>query len=217
MSPTASEPPPGTEDDAAARAPGPRERRRVRTMRDIQAQALRLFAESGYEQTTIEQIAEAADISPRTFFRYFPTKEDVVMWDEYDDLVPEIIRGRPVDEPPGETMRVITRDALATLYKRDPDRLLARQRLLFTAAPLRARYLEFIHSGVGLLAEMFATTRGLPPDDQKLRLTAVALIDAAGLALERWQDTGGKDDLLVFFDQAVEALIDGVGELRSRA
>lgn len=89
-----------------------------------------MFAANGYERTTIEQIADAADISPRTFFRYFPTKEDVVLWDEYDALIPELLARRPANEPPGETMRAITRQSIEALYEHDPDRLLARHRLL---------------------------------------------------------------------------------------
>jgi AcrR family transcriptional regulator len=60
-------------------------------MRLMQGEALRLFAERSYDQTTIAEIADTADISPRTFFRYFPTEEDVVLWDEYDAMTPEIL------------------------------------------------------------------------------------------------------------------------------
>ena len=117
---------------------GPRERRRVRTMREIQGEALRLFESLGYVETTIDQIAEASDISPRTFFRYFPTKEDVVLWDEYDAVIGELLAARPADEPVGETLRVVTRSAIEGLYQHDPARLLARTRLLFSEPALRA-------------------------------------------------------------------------------
>jgi AcrR family transcriptional regulator len=193
----------------------PRERRRTRTMRLIQGEALRLFAANGYEQTTTEQIADAADISPRTFFRYFPTKEDVVLWDEYDALIPELLQRRPADEPPGETMRAITRQSIEGLYQHDPARLLARHRLLFTVPALRARFLEFARSGTEDLSASFAAKRGHAREQLKLRLTAIAIVDAAGAAFDQWQRSLGKDDLLVLFDQAIEALIDGIGELRT--
>src|SRR5262245_42722768 len=177
------------------RSLSPRERRRTRTMREIQGEALRLLTANGYEQTTIEQIADAADISPRTFFRYFPTKEDVVLWDEYDAMIPGLIEGRPADEPAGETMRAITRHAIQGLYERDPERLIARYRLLFSVPAVRARFLEFARSGVEQLNALFAARRGLASDDLKLQLTAAAIVDAAGAALDRWQRSGGDEDL----------------------
>jgi AcrR family transcriptional regulator len=134
------------EADAAGplqRPSSPRERRKTRTMRLIQGEALRLFAEKGYDQTTIEEIADAADISPRTFFRYFPTKEDVVLWDEYDAMTLEMLEQRPAGESPGETLRTVTRQSIEGLYRHDPGRLLARHRLLFTVPAVRARFLEF--------------------------------------------------------------------------
>jgi AcrR family transcriptional regulator len=209
----------GAEDSplpAAARALGPRERRRIRTMREIQGHALRLFTEQGYGQTTIEQIAEASDISPRTFFRYFSTKEDVVFWDEYDAVVVEHLEAWPTDLPVGETFARLTREALAALYRHDPERLLARQRLMATVPEVRARFLEFARAGIGQLTTAFAAQRDLPADDLKLQLTAMAVIDIAFVAMERWQDSGGRLDLLALFDQATEAMIAGVGELRSR-
>ena len=67
-------------------ARGLRERKKLKTKEAIQREALRLFQEQGYDETTIEQIAEAVEISPSTFFNYFPTKEDVVIQDPYDPL-----------------------------------------------------------------------------------------------------------------------------------
>src|SRR4249920_2154990 len=101
-----------------------RERKRIRTRLMIQTEALRLFTEQGYAQTTVEEIADAAAISPRTFFRYFPTKEDVVLWDEYDPQVGELFAARPDDEPVAESFRTIMRETLAGLLRRDPDQLL---------------------------------------------------------------------------------------------
>lgn len=194
--------------------PGPRERRRVRTMREIQGEALRLFESQGYAQTTIEQIAEASDISPRTFFRYFPSKEDVVLWDEYDAVIGEMLIGRPPDEPIGETVRAVTRTAVEGLYRHDPGRLLARNRLMFGEPALRARFLELAREGVRQIGAAFAVSRGLAPDDLVLQVTASALIDAVVWASDRWQCSGGKADLLALVDEATDALIDGVAGIR---
>jgi AcrR family transcriptional regulator len=190
---------------------GPRERRRIRTMREIQGEALRLFASQGYAETTIDQIAEASDISPRTFFRYFPTKEDVVVWDEYDAVLADLLAERPADEPIGETLRFVTRTAIDGLYRHDPERLLTRNRLLFSEPALRARFLEFTREGVQQIGAAFALSRGLAPDDLLLRVTASALIDAVGWAVDRWQATAGKADLMALVDEAIEALVEGVG------
>jgi AcrR family transcriptional regulator len=191
---------------------GPRERRRLRTMREIQGEALRLFAEHGYERTTIEQISDAADISARTFFRYFPTKEDVVLWDEYDAIVPELLRDRSTGEPLAQRMRAITRQSIEALYRHDPARLLARHRLLSTVPVVRARFLEFARTGVELLIKSYAA--GTPSDELKARLVATAIMDAAAVALDRWQQSDGKADLLAQFDQAIELMVDGISELR---
>ena len=80
-------------DAPAAPRPGLRERKKARTRAAIREHALRLFREQGYAATTVEQIAEAAEVSPSTFFRYFPTKEDVVLQDDFDVLAHGGLRG----------------------------------------------------------------------------------------------------------------------------
>ena len=80
-------------------SPGLRERKKQKTRWSIQEHALRLFEKQGYEQTTVDQIAAAAEISPSTFFRYFKTKEDVVLEDEYDPMLLALLAQEPSDEP----------------------------------------------------------------------------------------------------------------------
>jgi AcrR family transcriptional regulator len=186
----------------------------------IQTEALRLFTEQGYAQTTVEEIADAAAISPRTFFRYFPTKEDVVLWDEYDPQIGELLAARPEEEPVAESFRAIIRETLGGLLRRDPDELLTRVRLLSSVPELRSRFLEmqasWLSSSEGQSSELAATLarRHSVPDDRQLRVTLGALSAAVTIAIDEWQRDGGKSDLLSLFDQTVDALATGIGELQ---
>ena len=101
---------------------GLRERKKLKLRRDVQAAALHLFEAQGYEQTTVEQIAAAADTSTTTFYRYFPTKEDVVLDDEYDSLMTSVAMSRPRDEAPVDTLRAIVAAMLAASERDQEDR-----------------------------------------------------------------------------------------------
>ena len=96
--------------DAISR-PGLRERKKARTRAAIREHALRLFREQGYDETTVEQIAEAAEVSPSTFFRYFPTKEDVVLQDDMELLWMDVFLAQPADMGPIAALRVSVRAA----------------------------------------------------------------------------------------------------------
>jgi AcrR family transcriptional regulator len=195
-----------------------RERKRTRTRLMIQAEALRLFGDKGYTQTTVEDIADAAAISPRTFFRYFPSKEDVVMWDEYDDPVAlDLLAAQPEDEPLAETIRAVVRETLEGLYRHDPERLLTRVQLASTVPELRARFVEVQTRGIEQLTEVFATRRGARVDELTLRVVGSAMLAAVSVALDAWQRDGGKADLLALLDRATDALATGVGELSARS
>jgi AcrR family transcriptional regulator len=193
---------------AATRSFDLRERKRTRTRLMIQAEALRLFAEKGYAGTTVEDIADAAAISPRTFFRYFPTKEDVVFWDQYDPIALEMFEARPPDEPLAVSLRAVIRETLGGLYRHDPERLRTRLRLAATVPELRARFLVEQRAGV----ELFVEKR---PDIDRLQLRVIgmALIGAVTLALEAWHEQGGKEDPVVLVDQALDALVEGIAPL----
>ncbi len=201
------------EPGSAARPASLRDRKRARIKRMLQAEALRLFAEKGYEGTTVEDIADAAAISPRTFFRYFPSKEDVVVWDEQDLLTPQFWDPRPADEPVAESVRAFFRQALKGLHDQDRDRQLARLRLIFTVPEIRARYWSDQAGNPSVISSWLAG-RNVPPDDLQVRVVFLAIMYAAAVTLERWQAGGGSGDILTLFDQAVDALAAGMRDLR---
>ena len=90
---------------------GLRERKKAKTRAEVQKQALRLFRKKGYDNTTVEQIAEAAEVSPSTFFRYFSTKEDVVMYNIIDPVVIEAFKAQPVGLSPIQAIRAAIKSA----------------------------------------------------------------------------------------------------------
>ena len=105
-----------------ARPVGLRERKKARTRAAIREHALRLFREQGYAVTTIEQIAAAAEVSPATFFRYFPTKEDVVLQDDFDVITIEALNAQPPELSPVAAFRAAAQASLAVMTDEDKER-----------------------------------------------------------------------------------------------
>ncbi|WP_433599588.1 TetR family transcriptional regulator [Nocardia sp. CA-135953] len=157
-----------------------RERKKERTRRTIREEAFRLFREQGYTETTIEQIAAAAEVSPSTFFRYFPTKEQLVLADDLDPLMIDAIRAQPHDIPPMTAFR----NAVAGVFANLPAAELAfeqeRQELLYHVPELRAAIGLELQRGIDLMAGLLADQMGRDADDFEIRVTAGAI---AGVAL----------------------------------
>ena len=191
-----------------------RQRKRIRTKQMVQKEALRLFADKGYDQTTVDDIAHAAAMSSRTFFRYFPSKEDVVLWDEYDERpMQEVLQIRPGEDPLAQLiMRV--REIFADIYQKDPELLLTRTKLSFTVPEIRARFLNAQLTLIGPYLAQIADAIGAPRDDLQLPVTLAALYSAMIIAVERWQRHDGREDLLRLFDDAVAALAASATDLR---
>jgi AcrR family transcriptional regulator len=156
--------------------PGLRERKKAKTRAAIQHHALRLFAEQGYHATTIEQIADAAEVSQSTFFRYFPTKEDVVLHDELDPRMIESLRAQPPELSPLAALRRTLREVFAELTDAEAARELQRHELARTVPELRARTLDQYASGLDMLSEAIGERLGRPADDITVRALAGAVI-----------------------------------------
>ncbi len=181
---------------------GLRERKKIKLRRTIQAEALRLFETQGYEQTTVEQIAEAAETSTTTFYRYFPTKEDVVLDDDYDPIVEATIASRPVGEALADTFRAAAA-AVAAASETDQDNNLARLSFIATAPALDARYAGEQRRSIDLIARLLADRAGRTAGDYQVQLTAAAFTAVLLTASRRWAAGRGAVPLRTLADQAV--------------
>ncbi len=177
----------------------------MRTMSAIQEAALRLFAEQGYERTTVEQIAAAADISPATFFRHYPSKEAVVRTDEFDDLLTRGLADRPPDEDIHQAVRAAMH-AVMPLMEASRDTLLERYRLIVGNPGLRAQLVDAQRANIDWLARSLAQRLHRDPTDLQVRVVAAAIVAASFEALAVWAESDGKRDLGQLFDRALDAL-----------
>ena len=200
-------------DHAATSRPGLRERKRARTFSEIQHEALRLFVAQGYEQTTIEQIAEAVEISPSTIFRYFPTKEDLVLPDEYDSLIVASLAAGPTGESAVTAMRRVLAETLSDVVKQDPSMFLTRGRLMLEVPALRARLWSFLQENEAVLCQVFAAQSGRDPKDFEMRVAAGAIIGAIMAALTEWVQNDGQTDMAALLDRALQLLEAGLANI----
>jgi AcrR family transcriptional regulator len=197
--------------EPAAPTLGLRERRRMRTMGAIQQAALRLFAEQGFERTTVEQIAAAADISPATFFRYYPAKEAVVRSDEFDLLIARGLAERPPEEGLYEAVRASVR-AVLPYIERAREAVLERYRLVVSSPGLRAQLVDAQRANTDWLAAALASRLGRNPADLQVRVIAAAIVAASFEAMAIWADSDGRLDLGQLLDGALDALARPPGE-----
>lgn len=165
-----------------------RERKKAKTRSAIQRHALRLFREQGYAATTVDQIAEAAEVSPSTFFRYFPAKEDVVVYDDYDPALLAAFRAQPAELPPIRAMRQAIVEVFGAVTEEQVELEEERGRLLLQVPELRARTLMQIADSVTLLAEQVAARVGRDPDDFAVRNLTGAVVGVLMTAVLRLAD-----------------------------
>jgi AcrR family transcriptional regulator len=176
--------------------PGLRERKKARTRAAIREHAFRLFRAQGYDATTVEQIADAAEVSPSTFFRYFPTKEDVVLQDDMDLLWLDAIREQPPEVSPIAALRAGVHTAFARMGEAEWAQLRETTELALAVPAVRGRMLEEMARTTQALAEAVAERTGRDPSDFAVRALAGAIV---GIALAAWFEVA--EDLVDYMDQ----------------
>jgi AcrR family transcriptional regulator len=189
-----------------------RDRVRQAVRAEISAVAMRLFAEQGFHETTAEQIAREAGISVRSFFRYFATKEDVVLGNlaQGGERLRAALAARPGDETPWEALRAAL-GVLITDAGTNQELALTTMRLLLSAPSLRARHLEkqqrwqelLVPEIEGRLAAGQGAGPGPDPRATAIVASALACFDAATVA---WALSGGQGSLGTLLDEAIAAV-----------
>ncbi|MEE6135717.1 TetR family transcriptional regulator [Mycobacterium sp. 050128] len=157
---------------------GLRERKKLKTRQAIRREAFRLIDANGYAATTVEQIAEAAEVSPSTFFRYFGSKESLLLADDLDPLIFAAFETQPPELSPTEAIRRAYTEVMAALPAEQLDFENTRQRLMFSIPELKAAMYDEYYRTVNVVAEMVGRRIGRPADDFEVRVFAGALTGA---------------------------------------
>jgi len=157
---------------------GLRERKKIKTRQAIRREAFRLFDANGYAATTVEQIADAAEVSPSTFFRYFPSKESLLLADDLDRLVLAAFEAQPPDLSPTEAIRRAYETTMAGLSPEQLEFENTRQRLMFSIPELKAAMYDEYYRTVNVMAELIGRRIDRPADDFEVRVFVGALTGA---------------------------------------
>jgi AcrR family transcriptional regulator len=196
---------------------GLRARKKESSRRTIEDAAWELFAEKGYEETSINDIAERADVAPRTFFRYFPTKE-AVLYPQFDELLQSVrdeFHRRPADEPVIESL-FGSLEKLAGSLEGGASR--TQQRLAIIKRPgqppigtdyFRARLSE-------VAAELVMEREGTGEDARmRARLASGLVTLMMDTAHNCWLEAGAKEPLHDIGERCRGMMSDLIGALRS--
>ncbi|GAB7029929.1 TetR family transcriptional regulator [Streptomyces platensis subsp. malvinus] len=175
---------------------------------EIAEAAAALFSEKGYEATTVEDIASAAGISLRTFYRYCAAKEDAltpVLTSGVGQLI-EDLATRPVDEPLTRAVQAAFETSASARRLADPEQARRLVRVMCTVPAVRMRWLAAGRDMQDQLVPVLAARKGAPEDSMEVRLLTCALIDGLSVAMEYWARQDEPGDVAELTQRALEYL-----------
>ena len=189
---------------------GRRGRKRSQTRAALADAALRLFAERGYENTTVEDITDVVDVSSRTFYQYFPAKEDVLFTDIDHEPFLEAIRAQPLDSSDLEAIRDAYISRQPSMDRSVTERTVLMKKALESTPTLQGRNFQLQSEFRIVIAGALAERRGLDEPDLGMTLTAAIAQAAMHLAYDRWAEADGncdvRDELRLLFAMVEESV-----------
>ncbi|MGD0609783.1 MAG: TetR family transcriptional regulator, partial [Streptosporangiaceae bacterium] len=171
----------------------------------LREHGLRLFREQGYQATTVEQIAAAAEVSASTFFRYFPTKEDLVLQDDMDIRMIEALERQPPDLAPLPAVRAAVTEIFTSYTAADLDLMQQNMALTMTVPEVRARALDEFARAIGVMSEALAKLAV-----RTITGAIIGVIMSITLPWEGWSDRQNVEDMFVRIDRALTLLEAGL-------
>ena len=211
---------PATPTHPAFRGPaspeGLRPRKKLRTRVAIQDAAMELFAEQGFEATTVEEICARAEVSTTTFFRYFRSKGEVFL-EEHGRLLPALEEAI-VERPGAESDLEAVRHAMQAIWipNIDPDRTMRQTDAIATSHILRGVSYDIGQTWFEAIARALARRHDLPEADRACMLAARVSLSVFSLAMGAWRATDCRGDLAREIDDGFDLLV-GVVAVSSRA
>jgi AcrR family transcriptional regulator len=190
-----------------------RERKKADTRDAIRAAAVERFCAQGFEATTMEAIAEDANVSVRTVFRYFPTKEDLVFADVEEDLVDlrQLLDARPDDEPVMASVRAVV-ETLASRVEDGPEKDVRLAPLLHSEPALRRRHLEVLDRIEETVADWARVRLDAGPHDLRPGLLAACMVSIQRVVVDAVVD-GDPRPLPDLIREAIALLSEGFDQL----
>lgn len=191
----------------APRAPnlGLRARNRQRTMREIQRVALDLFDARGFDEVTVEQVAAVAEVSPSTVYRYFGTKDRLVLHDDEDrQMVAALLAALDGGATLSGAARAVVA-AVRAMPAEDLRSMRRRTRHMMERPTVAAALGQESRATAEVLAAGVAARRGRAADDIEVRMSVQALVDVLMVAAEAWYRSGFAADYPDLLDRALTA------------
>jgi AcrR family transcriptional regulator len=187
------------------------ERKKRAAMRRIQEVALDLFDAHGYESVTVEQIADAAEVSPSSVYRYFGTKEQVVLYERSDFEFLAVVDRELADQPPVDAVRRALAVVMTSFFGRDEALSRRKTRYALSEPALQPALGELTAAFVQQVAGALARATGRAADELEVQVVAEALLGALMAAVRHWHAGGYRTDIRDEMESALGVLERGLG------